>query len=222
MHVNDIYNRLFRIWRSKRFQLFVQTLQPTSQTTILDIGGYPQTWMAHPPVAKSITCINLHRFEWDPAVAPEHDIRVEVGDACKLPFEDASFDIVFSNSVIEHVGSWENQQAFAREVQRVGKKYWVQTPAFECPIEAHYLAPFVHWLPQYWQRAAVAHLTPWAWIQRPTEEQIDEMFATIRLLRSSEMRALFTDAEITQEYLAGFIPKSHIAFRREQVSGVAR
>jgi hypothetical protein len=214
MHINDIYYRLFRIWRFKRFQQFVQTLQPTSQTTILDIGGYPQTWTAHPPIAKSITCINLHKFDWDPSSAPEHHIRVEFGDACQLPYEDASFDIVFSNSVIEHVGTWENQQAFATELQRVGKKFWVQTPAFECPIEVHYLAPFVHWLPQSWQRAAVSYLTPWSWIQRPSEAEIDEMFATIRPLRDSEMRVLFPDAVIAKEYLAGFIPKSHIAFRK--------
>ncbi len=59
--------------------------------------------------------------------------------------------VVFSNSVIEHVGTWEDQQAFAAEVRRVGRRLWV--PAYECPIEPHYLAPLVHYLPKEVQAA---------------------------------------------------------------------
>ena len=66
-----------------------------------------------------------------------------VGDGCALKFPDKSYDIAFSNSVIEHVGSWERQQAFAKDIRRVGKAIWVQTPARECLIEPHYLAPFL-------------------------------------------------------------------------------
>jgi hypothetical protein len=54
---------------------------------------------------------------------------------------DQEYDIAFSNSVIEHVGDWERQAAFASEIRRVGKNLWIQTPAKECPIEPHYLAP---------------------------------------------------------------------------------
>lgn len=51
-----------------------------------------------------------------------------VGDGTRLAFEDQSFDLVYSNSVIEHLGTWEKQQAFAAEARRVGRGYWIPTP----------------------------------------------------------------------------------------------
>src|ERR1017187_2845994 len=63
------------------------------------------------------------------------------GDGRAVPFRDAAFDVVFSNSVIEHVGDAQSQRAFAREVARVGRAYWVQTPNRWFPVEQHLLTP---------------------------------------------------------------------------------
>src|ERR687888_934558 len=95
----------------------------------------------------------------------------------RLPFADGQFDLAYSSSVIEHVPR-ERRAAFAAEVRRVGRGWFVQTPAFGFPIEPHALLPFAHWLPPtlrrpYWRLAAVA---PW-------EE--------IHLLRRSELGRLF-------------------------------
>ena len=125
--------------------------------------------------------------------------------------EDNKYDIVFSNSVIEHVGEWKDQQAFAREVRRVGGKLWVQTPARECPFEPHYLAPFIHWLPKHWQKRLIRWCTVYGWVQRPSPEDIAEMVTSIRLLTKSEVKALFPDCEILVETLWGVFPKSYIA-----------
>jgi ubiquinone/menaquinone biosynthesis C-methylase UbiE len=66
-----------------------------------------------------------------------------VGDGRSMPqFEDHQFDIVFSNSTIEHVGSIDDQRAMAREIVRVGRKYYVQTPNRYFPIEPHFVFPF--------------------------------------------------------------------------------
>ena len=210
-NIASVYGRLFRVWRAKRFQQFVRLLAPKDHETILDIGGYPQTWTSHKPLGSSVTCLNLHAFGWDSSESPAHKIHLVVGDALCLPYPDKSFDVVFSNSVIEHVGLWAEQQAFAREVQRVGKKYWIQTPAFECPFEPHYLGLFVHWLPESLKPFAIKYFTLWSWLVRPTPAEFAEMSRTIRLIRGKEMQALFPDARIITERLFGVFPKSYIA-----------
>jgi hypothetical protein len=128
---------------------------------------------------------------------------------------DKSYDIGFSNSVVEHVGSWERQQQFASEIRRVAKALWVQTPAYECPIEPHYMTPFVHYLPHSFQKKILRWCTLWGWIECPTPEKINFMVETTRLLRKSEMRQLFPDCQIITERLLWIIPKSHIAIRRK-------
>ncbi len=116
--------------------------------------------------------------------------------------------------MIEHVGSWENQKAFASEIRRVGKKLWVQTPARECPIEPHYLTPFIHWLSPSIQKRLLRYFTPWGLISKPTIQEIEKMVDTTRLLTFLEMQKLFPDCEIHIEKLAFGIPKAYIAIRK--------
>ncbi len=193
---------------------FEQLIQPQASESLLDVGGYPRTWTTRPQLTKQIHCMNIN-----PAVnssdysSPDHRISAKVGDGCALDDSDGSYDIVFSNSVIEHVGDWHRQSSFATEARRVGRKLWIQTPAFECPLEPHYLAPFVHWLPARIQRRILRWGTPWGWIVKPTQEKIDELVARTRLLTKKEMRKLFPDCVILTERLLGVLPKSYIAYR---------
>ncbi len=97
-----------------------------------------------------------------------------------LPFADDAFDLVYCSSVIEHVPP-ERRAAFATELRRVGRGWFVQTPAFGFPLEPHALLPGAHWLPPrlrraYWRLGATG-----GW-----EE--------ISLLRRSELEALFGPA----------------------------
>ena len=161
-----------------------------------------------------IDTLNLTEcFWWDRERATNHNIRTLIGDACSLTMPDRSYDIAFSNSVIEHVGSWERQQQFASEIRRVGGALWVQTPAYEYPIEPHYMAPFIHWLPRKVQKRIARWCTLWGWIEQPGFEKIEAMVDTTRLLTRSEMRRLFYDCEIRVERLLWVFPKSYIAVR---------
>ena len=194
--------------------LFETIIKPTPKDIILDVGGYPATWTTRPQLAKQIDCLNLHEVTWDHINNPEYQITTLVGDGCALPFRDGSYDIVFSNSVIEHVGNWDKQKSFAQEVRRVGRRLWIQTPAIECPIEPHFIAPFVHWLPIRFRRRILRWFTPWGWIQKPTQDHIDQTIAFTRLLSRSQIRELFPDCVIFTERLFGIFPKSYIAYRK--------
>ncbi len=125
---------------------FFALFAPSQEVHLLDIGGTPQTWRTeskHSPQF-SVTLINIRS---NGEIEGERFTSIQ-GDATELPFEDKEFDIAFSNSVIEHVGTWEKQQAFAHEARRVARKLWIQTPARSFPIEAHLLAPYIQYLPK--------------------------------------------------------------------------
>jgi Methyltransferase domain len=136
-----------------------------------------------------------------------------VANALASPFADASFDVVFSNSLIEHLGTEERQRAFASEVRRLSKDgYFVQTPNRWFPIEPHYLAPLVQFVPQRIRPTVIRWMTPFGWLTRPSREGCRRICSEIRLLSAHEMRRLFPDAEIVRERFFGFT-KSLIAVR---------
>jgi hypothetical protein len=212
----DIYRRVFKIWRARRFEQFVRILKPSAKDSLIDVGGELGFWTSYPPVVGSIDLVNPKVIQIDPAAHPEHRQRVIVGDGTNLvDVGDRAYDIAFSNSVIEHVGTWEDQQKFASEMRRVGKRLWCQTPARECPIEPHYMAPFIHWLPRPLQRRLMLRFTPWGWLSKPTREDIDFMVDTTRLITFREMKQLFPDCRILVERILLIFPKSYIAVRAE-------
>jgi len=194
--------------------MFVNTFSPRPDQSLLDVGGLPEVWTSQPVLFQRIDTLNIHPVDLDPNAFPQHNVRSLVGDGCALGFADKSYDIAFSNSVIEHVGSWERQQAFAREIRRVGKGVWVQAPARECPLEPHYMAPFVHWLPKGVQRKIIRWLTPYGWLQKPSPGEVNDLVENTRLLTKREIKILFPDCNIHVEKMLGFIPKSYIAIRK--------
>ena len=215
MNIHSIYNVIFKIWRVKRHRLFLKNIKPSMQERILDVGGYPGTWTKFKPCAQSITCLNIHSVDWNSNQSPRHNISVTVGDARYMKhIDNQAYDVVFSNSVIEHVGDWTDQQAFAHEVRRVGGRLWIQTPARGCPIEPHYIAPFIHWFPKNLQRKLIPWCSLYGLIQRPTSDDITKVVDSIRLLTKSEMKTLFPDCEILVERIFFIIPKSYIAVRK--------
>jgi hypothetical protein len=191
-------------------RMFVNTIKPQSSDVILDVGGYPNFWLESPIDVKRIDTINPDFVEAPAKTIPE--IRAMLGDGCKLPFPDGSYPVIFSNSVIEHVGRWEDQKAFASEMRRVGKKLWIQTPAFGFPIEPHCLAPFLHWFP--WSiRRHLLRFTPVALLGRtPWNDYCDSMRRT-RILKKKEILEIFPDCEVITERFFWIFPKSYIACR---------
>lgn len=211
--VQTIYQPIFKIWRKKRFALFLETICPVKTDILLDVGGYPGFWLKYPQPVAHIDTLNLHEHRWCPEKHPNHAINSLIGDGCNMQFPEKSYDIVFSNSVIEHLSTMNRQQAFASEILRVGRKVWVQTPAYECPIEPHFLTPCIHWLPKKLQKQLARHFSVWGLVNRPGADQIGEMVDSTRLLTKQEFCDLFPGCKIVTERLWWVFPKSYIAIR---------
>jgi hypothetical protein len=202
-----LYDHLFIRFRRRRMKLFFASFSPSGDTLVLDIGGTPQTWTSESEAAAqfSVTLINIRT---NGQIENGRFTSVE-GDATALPFVDNAFDIAFSNSVIEHVGTWERQQAFAREARRVARNLWIQTPARSFPIEAHLLAPYIQYLPKRMQHSIV-RWTPRGLLQ---PEVVHEIVDEVRLLTYCEVKHLFPDCRILKERLLG-LTKSYVAVRQ--------
>lgn len=206
--IHTIFGKLSPIFRRKRMALFFATFKPTDRTRVVDLGGLPGTWTCQPG-RFPVVLVNL-----DPHVATDTTrFRTIQGDATQLDFPDDSFDVLFSNSVIEHVGTWEKQQVFAQTARRLAPRLWVQTPARCFPIEPHLIAPFVHYLPAKMQRHLLRWCTIWGWLNKPSRQEVDDFLKEVRLLTYREMKELFPDCEILRERTLG-LTKSYIAVRR--------
>jgi hypothetical protein len=201
---------VFRFTRKRRMRRFEKLLRPSESTTVLDVGGTPLNWRY---VAARPCVMLLNLTVPDGAEAAAGQFTFVAGDARTLPYGDQSFDVAFSNSVIEHLGTWQDQQRMAAEVRRVGRQVWVQTPSRWFPIEPHFLAPGIHWLPRGLQRKLLRNFTVWGWLDRPSPAKVSATLAELRLLSRKEMRQLFPDCQIITERFLG-LTKCYIAVRR--------
>lgn len=207
--MRDIYNKNINSisckYRKKRFEFFLSTLRVKVGLSILDVGGYPYFWEGS-GLEKNVTILNINLPNKHPK--PYRWIR---GNACKMDMiEDGLYDIVFSNSVLEHVGNFKRQQLMANEIQRVGGKYWIQTPYKHFPIEPHFIFPFYQYLPHGIRRAIALHW-PFSYAKFLGLDPIFEA-EHVWLLNRFEMQSLFPDAQIFREKLLG-LTKSLIAVR---------
>lgn len=193
-------------FRKRRMQLFCDKLLVNDDTRILDVGGYVKDWEVA-PVSPYVCIVNLEDER-----STHGKISKRYGDGRSLSYGVKEFDVVYSNSVIEHVGKWEDQVAFAETVRRVGDGYFVQTPNRRFFFEPHILTPFAHFLPKPLACFVARYLSPYGWIFRPSVPTLRSILDGIVLLDKGQMAALFPDAVIHEEKWCGFC-KSLIAIR---------
>lgn len=194
-----------RRFRARRFEEFLRLLRVSPGDSILDVGGSPEIWWGS-GLENGVTILNIDV----PAHRPV-PFRWVQGDARRMDmFGEGEFDVVFSNSVIEHVGELADQRQMADEVRRVGDRYWVQTPNKHFPIEAHFVFPFCQYLPPR-LRLQVARIWPLSFARKLG---LDPAYGAehIWLLAFHDMQSLFPDADIWRERV-GFLTKSLVALR---------
>jgi len=196
--------------RAKRGEFFSSLLASVPRPlTILDVGGTTDFWGIIGLSERDVEVIVLNLQA--PAVT-RAGYRFLAGDARDLSaFPDRSVDVVYSNSVIEHVGGPDDQARMASEIRRVAKRYFVQTPNYRFPIEPHFVCPAFQYLPLD-VRAFLLTKFRLGWFERePDWNRAMEAVSSIRLLKKERFRALFPEARLYEERLFG-LTKSFVAY----------
>ena len=195
--------KISNYFRKKRMANFIDLLGVNQKDKILDVGGLPGFWH-RVGLAENVTLLNINES------TKSNSFKTIKGDARNMyMYFNKSIDIVFSNSVIEHVGNFSDQKHMAKEIQRIGKKYWVQTPNKHFPIELHFCFPFLQYLPRIFQDLIVQYW-PFSFSKKLGLDPIKEL-KNLRLITYSEMKILFPDSIIIKERFMGFT-KSLIAY----------
>jgi hypothetical protein len=204
---DSLSNRL----RARRFQVFEDLVRGLPRPLrIIDVGGTTEFWEHRGWAGRSDVQITMVNLKQQPSKYP--NITSTVGDATTLEgFADRSFEVAFSNSVIEHLFTRENQAAMARQIRRVATAYWVQTPNYWFPIEPHFHVPGWQWAP-VGVRVAILRRRACGWRGRtPDPQRARKIVTEVRLLTRRELLGMFPDATILGERLFG-LNKSWIVY----------
>lgn len=189
--------------------MLLKAFPDLSRMTVIDLGGKVTFWTSAGTRPAAVHIVNT---EPQRAELPNW-IRADVADACALPpaISATSYDLVLSNSVIEHVGGHRARLALAESVHKLSDRHWVQTPYRYFPIEPHFLVPGGQFLPVAWRANVVRR---WPLTASPTSDHEAAMRKVlgIELLGRQEMRYYFPHSQLWSERWFG-VPKSLIAVK---------
>jgi hypothetical protein len=182
---------------------FCRLMQLRPGMRVLDIGGTPDIWQCV-DVPLHVTLLNLEHCSNRDVVSGLHVFSYVVGNACNPETITDHYDLVFSNSVIEHVGDETQQHRLATNILRSGASYWVQTPAKWFPIEAHTGMPLWWFYPpklrQWFVNSWRQKLPSWT-----------EYVEGTRLVELGALKRMFPDAHVHVEKSLGIV-KSYTAY----------
>ena len=207
-----VIHPIMAYFRQRRLADLLKMYPNLAEYSVLDVGGRPFIWQLlkeHYQVApKRLVLLNTPD---DGFVTESPDYSIEIADARELPYADNSFDLVFSNSVIEHVGSHLQMAQFASECDRVGKALYIQTPNRWFPLEAHFGAAFIHWLPRkLYKKLSFLSMRYLMALKKPDEKYyFNQEFENTDLLSWKQLRSLFPGKRIAAERVMG-LAKSFI------------
>lgn len=198
---DSLANRL----RTKRFQQFEALAASLPRPLrILDVGGENAFWENRGWAGRAD--IQIFSLNLVPEEQQYDNIKPLAGDATNLAqFGDGSYDVAFSNSVIEHLFTFENQRRMASEIQRVGKAYWVQTPNFWFPMEPHFHIPGWQWMPLA-LRVSTIRRRKCGW-RGPCSDPVKAraLVEELRLLSKGELKTMFPGAKLIPERFFGLV-----------------
>lgn len=195
--------------RARRWEWIRDAFPDIESMSVIDLGGTAEAWRRAPVRPALVHLINLDpSSEEFPAW-----IRAEQADACDLPshISNGTYDLVYSNSVIEHVGGHSQRVRFAESVHKLAKRHWVQTPYRYFPIEPHWLFPGLQFLPLN-VRAEVSRQWPLAHTKAQSRDEGLRVAMSVELLSRTEMAYYFPDSTLRPERIGGVV-KSLIAIK---------
>jgi hypothetical protein len=206
-------------FRARRFaevrRLIQAALDERGHCDILDLGGTETYWL----VGRDLLQANRSRL----TVTILNTEPQEIGDRTLFGFVEASatqpglfagrsFDLVLSNSVIEHVGSWQDMQKFARNVRRLARRYYVQTPNYWFPFEPHFRFPGFQYLPTRVRVALLMRRSLGFFPRIADRAEAEKIVGEHALLSTRQIAELFPDATVSHEKFLG-LSKSIVAVR---------
>lgn len=202
---NSIVNK----WRRRRFSIFINLINGLPKPIkILDIGGTENFWLQmgfSDANSAEITILNS-----EPVEITQNNINFIRGDARNLgSLRTQKYDVIFSNSVIEHVGGFTEQQMMADEILKFNTKYYVQTPSYYFPMEPHFLFPCFQFLPMKLKIFLVMNFRMGWFDKRKSKSEAIELINSIRLLKKNELAHFFPEGKIQKEKFL-FLTKSFI------------
>lgn len=192
--------------RGRRWAELMRRFPDLDQMKILDLGGRPQFWRDAPVRPATVTTVNLIDLP-----APEPWITTLVADACADRWTHGTFDLVISNSLLEHLGGMARRKQFADVVHAASNRWWIQTPYRYFPIEPHWFFPGFQFLPLA-TRIFITRRWPLGYRRANTWEQAYEVTQEVELVTITEMRTLFPEGDLWKERMAGLV-KSLVAVR---------
>jgi hypothetical protein len=197
--------------RSRRWAALLEHFPDLAEMRVLDLGGTVDWWTRAPVRPAQVVVVNLYEpgDSADPACLPVTGDACAARDVLVAAGRDTSFDLVLSNSLIEHVGGHAQRLRLAEQVRTLAPYHWVQTPYRYFPMEPHWLFPGMQFLP-VGARTAVAARWPLQHTRPATREDARSEVQWTELLSISEMRGYFPESEIYKERLAGVV-KSLVA-----------
>lgn len=190
--------------RQQRWLRFQASFPAFGDLKVIDLGGTVETWRRAPVRPAHVTVLNLY----EPGGPDEPWVRPVIGDACHarqvladagLPVE---YDLVYSNSLIEHVGGHAKRAELTAEIRALAPRHWVQTPNRWFPIEPHWLFPLMQFLPFSW-RVAVALHWPLVHTRPPSREQAVVEVSWTDLIDATQLRAYLPDSTVLRERVLG-------------------
>jgi hypothetical protein len=201
-------SKQMRLRRFRRFQELAGLLPRPLR--IIDIGGTNGFWEMCGWAG--VDDVQITAFNLAPEERKHENIEVLAGDATNLSeVDDRSYDIAFSNSVIEHLFTWENQVAMAREMMRVATAYYCQTPNFWFPMEPHFQVPGWQWMPEGMRVGLLRRRRCGFRGPTPDLEAARRSVREVRLVGRRELRRLFPSCSLHAERFAGLV-KSWTAY----------
>ncbi len=192
--------------RQRRMERLLRRFPDFLQMEIVDLGGATAYWHRATIRPARVTVVSID--EWairDPAPW----MATVQADACDPDRLEGAFDLVFSNSVIEHVGGPRHRRGFAETVHKLAPHHWVQTPYRYFPLEPHLIFPGFQFLPPA-SKVRIASHWPLSHIRGRADVDPVQYVMDHELLTITEMQALFPRSVILRERFGGIV-KSLVA-----------
>lgn len=193
--------------RAGRAALLQRTFPELGSMRVLDLGGVAAMWRSMGVTPERVVLMNTREIP-----KPDGDaFTTLVGDACDPPSSllGEKFDLIFSNSVIEHVGGHDRRRRFAETIHKLAPRHWIQTPNRYFPVEPHWLLPGFQFLST---RAKARVMRLWSGQFPRTDDPVRriELALSVELLTKAELAFYFPDSNVVTERMLG-LPKSFIA-----------